>query len=75
MKMCFVIYCEAADKAVIGALKKAGMKGYTKLEEAQGEGTATEPSWGLIAGRAGTTCCYWPWMTKRSASWDRWSRP
>lgn len=51
MKMCFVIYCEAADKAVIGALKKAGMKGYTKLEEAQGEGTATEP-------KLGTHC--WP---------------
>ncbi len=51
MRMCVLIYCEVADEAVIGSLKKAGVRGYTKLEEAQGEGTETEP-------KLGTHC--WP---------------
>jgi len=51
MRMSFLIYCEVADNAVISAIKKAGIKGYTKLEEAQGEGTETEP-------KLGTHC--WP---------------
>lgn len=51
MRMSVLIYCEVADNAVISAIKKAGIKGYTKLEEAQGEGTETEP-------KLGTHC--WP---------------
>jgi len=51
MRMCVLIYCEVADEAVISAVKKAGVNGYTKLEEAQGEGTETEP-------KLGTHC--WP---------------
>lgn len=51
MRMCVLIYCEVADEAVIGSVKKAGVKGYTKLEAARGEGTETEP-------KLGTHC--WP---------------
>lgn len=51
MKMCIVIYCEAADAAVIGAFKNSGLREYTKLGQAQGEGTETEP-------KLGTHC--WP---------------
>jgi hypothetical protein len=43
MKMIFVIYSQAADYDVIAAFKKAGIKGYTKLEKACGEGIETEP--------------------------------
>lgn len=43
MKMIFVVYSEAADYDVIAAFKKAGIKGYTKLEKARGEGIETEP--------------------------------
>lgn len=46
MKMFLIIYCEAADEAVIAALKEAGVRGYTKMVEARGEGTETEPKLG-----------------------------
>ncbi|MDZ4165322.1 MAG: hypothetical protein U1C55_09360 [Smithellaceae bacterium] len=46
MKMFLIIYCEAADEEVIAALKEAGVRGYTKMVEAQGEGTETEPKLG-----------------------------
>lgn len=51
MKMFLIIYCEAADEDVIAALKEAGIRGYTKMVEARGEGTETEP-------KLGTHC--WP---------------
>lgn len=51
MRMCVLIYCEVADEAVTDAIKKAGVKGYTKLVEAKGEGTESEP-------KLGTHC--WP---------------
>ncbi|MBE0558846.1 MAG: hypothetical protein IH628_16585 [Proteobacteria bacterium] len=51
MKMLLIIYCEAADEDVIAALKEAGIHGYTKMVEARGEGTETEP-------KLGTHC--WP---------------
>jgi hypothetical protein len=51
MKMFLIIYCEAADEAVIGAIKEIGIHGYTKMVEARGEGTETEP-------KLGTHC--WP---------------
>jgi hypothetical protein len=51
MKMFLIIYCEAADEDVIAALKESGVRGYTKMVEAQGEGTETEP-------KLGTHC--WP---------------
>ncbi|MDI6725757.1 MAG: hypothetical protein QMD32_02250 [Smithellaceae bacterium] len=46
MKMFLIIYCEAADEEVIAALKEAGVRGYTKMVEARGEGTETEPKLG-----------------------------
>ena len=46
MKMFLLIYCDAADEAVIAALKEAGILGYTKMMEACGEGTETEPKLG-----------------------------
>ena len=51
MKMFLLIYCEAADEDVISAIKEAGIHGYTKMVEARGEGTETEP-------KLGTHC--WP---------------
>jgi len=51
MKMYMVVYHEAADESVVGEFKKAGIKGYTKMKEARGEGTETEP-------KLGTHC--WP---------------
>jgi hypothetical protein len=51
MKMFLIIYCEAVDEDVIAALKDAGIHGYTKMVEARGEGTDTEP-------KLGTHC--WP---------------
>jgi hypothetical protein len=51
MKMFLIIYCEAADEDVIAGLKEAGIHGYTKMVEARGEGTETEP-------KLGTHC--WP---------------
>jgi hypothetical protein len=43
MKMMIIVYSQAADYDVIGAIKKAGIKGYTKMENACGEGVETEP--------------------------------
>jgi nitrogen regulatory protein PII len=43
MKMVFIVYSQAADYEVISAIKKAGIKGYTKMEKACGEGVETEP--------------------------------
>lgn len=43
MKMMFIVYSQAADYEVVDALKKAGIKGYTKVERACGEGVDTEP--------------------------------
>lgn len=43
MKMVFVAYSQAADYDVVTGFKKAGIKGYTKLEKASGEGCETEP--------------------------------
>jgi hypothetical protein len=51
MKLFMLIYCEAADEEMIAALKEAGIHGYTKMVQAQGEGTETEP-------KLGTHC--WP---------------
>jgi hypothetical protein len=51
MKMFLIIYGEAVDEDVISALKEAGIRAYTKMVEAQGEGTETEP-------KLGTHC--WP---------------
>jgi len=44
--MFLIIYGEAADEDVIAALKEAGVRGYTKMMEARGEGTETEPKLG-----------------------------
>jgi len=46
MKMFLIIYGEAADEYVIAGLKEAGIHGYTKMVEARGEGTETEPKLG-----------------------------
>ncbi len=46
MKMFLIIYGEAADEFVIAALKEAGIRAYTKMVEAMGEGTETEPKLG-----------------------------
>ena len=46
MKMFLIIYGEAADEYVIAALKDAGIRAYTKMVEARGEGTETEPKLG-----------------------------
>jgi hypothetical protein len=43
MKMVFVVYSQAADDDVVVAIKQSGIKGYTKLEKACGEGIETEP--------------------------------
>ena len=43
MKMVFVVYSQAADYDVISAFKKTGIRGYTKMEKACGEGVETEP--------------------------------
>ena len=51
MKMFLIVYCEVADEDVIAALKEAGIRGYTKMVEARGVGTETEP-------KLGTHC--WP---------------
>jgi len=51
MKMFLIIYCEAADEDVLAALREAGIRAYTKMVEARGEGTETEP-------KLGTHC--WP---------------
>ncbi len=46
MKMVFVVYSQAADYDIVAAFKQAGIKGYTKVENACGEGTETEPKLG-----------------------------
>jgi nitrogen regulatory protein PII len=46
MKMFLIIYGEAADEDVTAVLKEAGIHGYTKMVEARGEGTETEPKLG-----------------------------
>ncbi len=51
MKMVLIAYCEAADVEIVRAIKETGIRGYTKFEEALGEGTETQP-------RLGTHC--WP---------------
>ncbi len=51
MKMVLIAYCEAADYEIVRAIKETGIRGYTKFEEALGEGTETQP-------RLGTHC--WP---------------
>jgi nitrogen regulatory protein PII len=43
MKMVMVVYSSAADYDIIEQLKKLGICGYTKLKNACGEGTETEP--------------------------------
>mgnify|MGYP001769992827 CR=1 FL=1 len=43
MKMVYVVYSQAADADVLAAIKSSGIKGYTKMERACGEGTETEP--------------------------------
>jgi len=49
--MVLIAYCEAADYEIVAAIKKAGIKGYTKFTEVFGEGSETQP-------RLGTQC--WP---------------
>jgi hypothetical protein len=46
MKMFMIIYAEAADETIIAALKRSGIHGYTKMVEARGEGTQSEPKLG-----------------------------
>ena len=46
MKMFMIVYAEAADEAMIEALKAAGFLGYTKMVQARGEGTQSEPKLG-----------------------------
>lgn len=46
MKMFLVVYSRAADEAVLKRFKELGIRGYTKLTEACGEGTETEPKLG-----------------------------
>jgi hypothetical protein len=46
MKMFMIVYSQAADYDVITQLKKAGIKRYTKMEQAHGEGNDTEPKLG-----------------------------
>jgi nitrogen regulatory protein PII len=46
MKMLFIIYSRETDEEVIGAFKRTGIKGYTKLQEACGEGQETDPKLG-----------------------------
>jgi hypothetical protein len=51
MKMFLIVYCSASDEDIIEIFKKAGVREYTKMEEAHGVGTDTEP-------KLGTHC--WP---------------
>lgn len=59
MKMFLIVYCDAADEAVIETFKKSGVRGYTKMREVRGEGTDTEP-------KLGTHC--WPGKNHASLS-------
>jgi nitrogen regulatory protein PII len=51
MKMLLIVYSEVADDEMLMSLKKAGIKAYTKMQEACGEGSETEPKLGTH---------YWP---------------
>jgi hypothetical protein len=44
--MFMVVYSQAADYDVIKQFKNAGIRHYTKMEQAQGEGDETEPKLG-----------------------------
>lgn len=46
MKMCMLVYAEAADETLMAAIKEAGISGYTKMVEARGEGTQSDPKLG-----------------------------
>jgi nitrogen regulatory protein PII len=46
MKMLFVIYSQETDEDVVAALKRSGIRGYTKMQEVRGEGQETEPKLG-----------------------------
>jgi hypothetical protein len=46
MKMFMIVYSQAADYDVIAQFKKAGIKRYTKMEHAHGEGDDSEPKLG-----------------------------
>ena len=46
MKMFMIIYSQSVDYDVIDHFKKAGIKHYTKMEQAHGEGDETEPKLG-----------------------------
>lgn len=46
MKMFLIVYGEATDEDVIGTFKQAGIRAYTKMVDARGEGTETEPKLG-----------------------------
>ncbi len=46
MKMFLIVYSRAADYDILERMRKTGIKGYTKLKEASGEGTETEPKLG-----------------------------
>ncbi len=43
MKIIFIVYSQATDYDVIAALKRTGIKAYTKIEKAFGEGVETDP--------------------------------
>lgn len=51
MKMLLIVYNEVADEDMLAGLKSAGIKAYTKMQEARGEGSETEPKLGTH---------YWP---------------
>ncbi|MDO9559874.1 MAG: hypothetical protein Q7I89_09360 [Syntrophales bacterium] len=46
MKMFMVVYSQETNYDVIAQFKKAGIKYYTKMEEARGEGDDHEPKLG-----------------------------
>jgi hypothetical protein len=46
MKMLILVYNDASDETVTGALKKAHIQRYTKWKEAYGEGEETDPKLG-----------------------------
>ena len=46
MKMLFIVYSRESDDAIITALKRSGMQGYTKVKDVYGEGGETEPKLG-----------------------------
>ena len=46
MKMLMIVYSQATDYDVINQFKKAGIKHYTEMEQARGEGDETEPKLG-----------------------------